>query len=302
MIIINLTPHAISIKKQDGSIINIDPSGSIARCEEYRENAGIMDGIGVTRATYGAVTGLPEPIVGTIYITSALTLAAVPNRADVFAPGPAIRDGDGKIIGCDGLTATAAYTPSNDEEILRVGLGLNLVRGEGFNTAIVEAANPLGLKLQPNMLVAVSGGIITRITATPEEARTAQEAANKTRETVEKAERESAPEGTVKDVWVLRTQNGRYSLTIKAHPRYTGKRCMPGVATVRNVVGGVEITVNHALPGEVAITKGEAFSLVNAAEVGRISDRHGWVTCVLNTQDNASWKEYGYKRRTVRKG
>ena len=67
----------------------------------------------------GAVLGLPHPRPGVYYIVSALVLAQVPNRADVFAPGPALRDADGRVVGCVGLSGTPAFaaqrpTPPED--------------------------------------------------------------------------------------------------------------------------------------------------------------------------------------------
>jgi hypothetical protein len=49
-------------------------------------------------------------------------LQAVPDRADVFAPGPAIRDESGRVVGADGLSATPAYTPADEGERI-VGVG-----------------------------------------------------------------------------------------------------------------------------------------------------------------------------------
>ena len=108
MKIINLTPHVINIRRADGSVIDIPPSGQVARCAETRVPAGEIAGIGVTIAVYGAVEGLPEPERNTIYIVSAIVLTRVPERKDVFAPGTLIRDADGKPIAADGLSGTPA--------------------------------------------------------------------------------------------------------------------------------------------------------------------------------------------------
>ncbi len=106
--IINLTPHPLAIHTPAG-IIDVPPSGAVARCAEVRTDRPPIDGIPVPAASYGAVIGLPGPVPDTIYVASALVLAAVPDRADVFAPGPAVRDGEGKVVGCRGLTCTPAY-------------------------------------------------------------------------------------------------------------------------------------------------------------------------------------------------
>lgn len=107
--IINLTPHALNLRAADGSIQVIPPSGQVARVAETRVALPPVAGLSVSRATYGAVEGLPDPTEGKIFVVSGMVLAAVPHRADVFAPGPAIRDSEGKIIGADGLSATPAY-------------------------------------------------------------------------------------------------------------------------------------------------------------------------------------------------
>lgn len=106
---VNLTPHALNIQREDGTMLEIAPSGTLTRCAEVREPRPSIDGIVVSVATFGDVTGLPEPHEGVVYIVSGLVLAAVPNRADVFAPGPALRDSEGKIVGSVGLSATPVY-------------------------------------------------------------------------------------------------------------------------------------------------------------------------------------------------
>lgn len=112
MKLINLTPHKLNIgfdTTTGHKTVMVEASGDVARCDEQRIGCGSLDDIPVTLATYGAVTGLPSPEPGVAYIVSGLVLAAVPDRPDVFAPGPAIRDDQGKIIGCVGLSCTPAY-------------------------------------------------------------------------------------------------------------------------------------------------------------------------------------------------
>mgnify|MGYP001598752857 FL=1 len=53
----------------------------------------------------GDVTGLPEPVAGTIYIVSLLVRQAVPHRLDVLSPGQLVRDSAGQPVGCIGLDA-----------------------------------------------------------------------------------------------------------------------------------------------------------------------------------------------------
>lgn len=101
MTIINLTPHAINFLREDNSVLaTIVPSGTIARASQTREAVGEVNGIVVNQCSYGSVTGLPDPQDGTIYLVSALTAQACPERSDVFITDDAVRDENGRIIGC----------------------------------------------------------------------------------------------------------------------------------------------------------------------------------------------------------
>lgn len=103
--IINLTPHTLNIQREDGSMLEIPASGQLARLAESRETLTSVSGIAVNRAKYGEITGLPEAKNGKIFVVSAMVLAQVKNRPDVFAPGEALRNEAGQIIGCKGLSA-----------------------------------------------------------------------------------------------------------------------------------------------------------------------------------------------------
>lgn len=101
---INLTPHEIVILAEDNTVLKaIAPSGTIARCSTCREEVGKIDGIPVNRTSFGVVSGLPGPEPGTYYIVSALTAQAVPQRNDVLVTDDAVRDQEGRIIGCRAL-------------------------------------------------------------------------------------------------------------------------------------------------------------------------------------------------------
>lgn len=95
----NLTPHAIVLVNGP----TIPPSGSLARCASSSVSAGEHAGVTLSRTSYGAVEGLPEPEAGVIYIVSALVRAAVPGRLDVASPGELVRDAAGVVVGCKGL-------------------------------------------------------------------------------------------------------------------------------------------------------------------------------------------------------
>lgn len=102
MEIINLTPHAINILA-DGGTITIPPSGTIARCGEASEPAGEINGIPLVTKTYTEVTGLPDEAPGVYYIVSAMVRQALPDRRDLLSPGDLVRDENGNVIGCRNL-------------------------------------------------------------------------------------------------------------------------------------------------------------------------------------------------------
>ena len=105
--IINLTPHTINFVGQDNTIILSVPSSGVARATQRREivDTIVADGITlpVARCTYGDVQGLPAPQADTIYIVSAITAQAVPERQDVFIVDDSVRDENGRIIGVRGI-------------------------------------------------------------------------------------------------------------------------------------------------------------------------------------------------------
>ena len=99
---VNLTPH--SIKLNDGTIF--EPSGVIARVAADLQEVGTINGVKLFRQTFGEVEGLPEEIPGTIYIVSAMVLAAS-NRNDLIAPATShkdvVRNENGQIISVPGF-------------------------------------------------------------------------------------------------------------------------------------------------------------------------------------------------------
>lgn len=100
--IINLTPHTVNILIGDKQI-NIEPSGTVARCDVERTTVGSINGIPLTQNRFGKVTGLPEPQKDTVYIVSALVANACKERDDLVIPDETVRDGQGRIIGCRSL-------------------------------------------------------------------------------------------------------------------------------------------------------------------------------------------------------
>ena len=102
--LVNLTPHALTIAKADQSFAVYPPSGSVARVASSKDGAGVVNELVLWKTYFGEVAGLPEPEEGTMYIVSRIVKTAVPERADVVCTGEPIRDKDGVIVACNGLS------------------------------------------------------------------------------------------------------------------------------------------------------------------------------------------------------
>lgn len=96
----NLTPHNIVVLIDDDIKYVISPCGAVARCSQRTETIGEINGIPLTRTTYGDVINLPAPQENTIYIVSTLVAQACADRDDLFIPNEIVRDENGKVLGC----------------------------------------------------------------------------------------------------------------------------------------------------------------------------------------------------------
>ena len=107
MKIVNLTMHDIDLHAPDGTVRTYARSGIVARVAQHRQQIGsftIDDNphtIPLNRSTFGAITDLPDPVDGTIYVAAMLVVqaACAAGRTDVYATDDAVRDDAGKIIG-----------------------------------------------------------------------------------------------------------------------------------------------------------------------------------------------------------
>lgn len=107
MELVNLTPHPLTIVGADGEVLlNQAPDGPMARCLEERREVGTISAAGhpipLREVGFGAVTGLPAPRAGVLYVVSRAT-AETAGRDDVVYPDEQVRDKDGRIIGCRAL-------------------------------------------------------------------------------------------------------------------------------------------------------------------------------------------------------
>ena len=104
----NLTPHALTIYGQGGTISLGKGEGPFPRLTVSRKDAGSMQIGGVIIPVYiptlGQVIDLPDPQKGIGYLVSALVADALPEREDLYSPGELVRDEEGVIVGANGLS------------------------------------------------------------------------------------------------------------------------------------------------------------------------------------------------------
>jgi hypothetical protein len=102
----NLTPHAITLRA-DGTDTVLAPSGTVARVSSTPGALETVEGCPVPVAgmqVFGGVEGLPEPTPGTMFVVSAMVLAALRgSRPDVVGPGTgpndnAVRNDKGHVV------------------------------------------------------------------------------------------------------------------------------------------------------------------------------------------------------------
>ncbi len=100
MKIINLTPHDIVVRTENGDI-TFPKSGDVARVTTQSMVTGEVNGITVVRTVFGTVE-IPAQAEGIMYLVSAMVLSALAGtRGDVVAPDTgttAVRNEKGQII------------------------------------------------------------------------------------------------------------------------------------------------------------------------------------------------------------
>lgn len=110
----NLTPHALSVRALDGTMITIAPDERGAARVVYDRlppEQATLNGHEVAITVAGApreIIGLPEAEEDVVLIVAKAVADAAPAyRGDLMSPGRLLRDAEGKVIGCDGLTRRA---------------------------------------------------------------------------------------------------------------------------------------------------------------------------------------------------
>ncbi len=91
--IVNITPHAITVRSPSGEDVTFPASGAVARIASTTpEGRALVGGVPVAPPLeWGGVEGLPAPAQGTVYIVSGLVGTQCP-RHDVFVPGTSPSD------------------------------------------------------------------------------------------------------------------------------------------------------------------------------------------------------------------
>jgi hypothetical protein len=110
MQLINLTPHAINLIVNGGTI-TIPPSGQVLRAEEtatVQFHLTLPEGeVPVKKMEFGAPNFIPEQMPDTYYIVSALAAQALrrhqPDRNDFLIVADSVRDDQGRIVGARAL-------------------------------------------------------------------------------------------------------------------------------------------------------------------------------------------------------
>jgi len=104
--LVNLTPHPVLIKTDGGVTTCIPSSGRVARCRTEPDRVLGTVQVGghsvplVVNDVTSAVSGLPEPEEGVLFVVSRLVALAAPQRRDMVFPHDPVRDETGRTTGC----------------------------------------------------------------------------------------------------------------------------------------------------------------------------------------------------------
>lgn len=105
-VVVNLTPHPVTVRCEDGTETVFPASGVVARVASSQIHDGEILGIQVRKNSFGEVTFSGDLPPADFYIVSALVLSAA-NRKDFIQPDTsptgAIRDAEGKIVAVRGF-------------------------------------------------------------------------------------------------------------------------------------------------------------------------------------------------------
>lgn len=128
MKIYNCTPHAIVVRKDDGSDTTFPPSGSVVRLATETKVTYTVDGIPVSRTSFGQPEGWPDAGPNDIVIVSTLVAQNAGDRPfRVVSPdtGPSAIRVDGQVVAVRGFqtfTPPTETTETLEQAARRAGL------------------------------------------------------------------------------------------------------------------------------------------------------------------------------------
>ena len=100
---INLTPHDVNYIHDDGRVETF-PSQGVARASQTTELIGTVDGLRITKSSFGKPVDLPDFQEGVNLIVSLMTISAAKQYGrrtdDLLVTNEAVRNDAGQIIGC----------------------------------------------------------------------------------------------------------------------------------------------------------------------------------------------------------
>ena len=101
----NLTPHAVNIIAENGTVkATFEPTGIVARATQQAEHVGEVNGIELVSMVFGATVDLPEPEDDVMLIVSIITINAAKAQgrttSDLLMTADPVRNESGQIIGC----------------------------------------------------------------------------------------------------------------------------------------------------------------------------------------------------------
>ena len=107
MRVVNLTPHEVKIVDGGNNVVAVFPSDGVARASQHDVLVDEINSIPVVKTEFGEVLGLPEPTEGTVFIVSRITVEVARARGlntdDLLITSGAVRDDQGRIVGCRAL-------------------------------------------------------------------------------------------------------------------------------------------------------------------------------------------------------
>ena len=102
--LVNMTPHPITILNEDGEVEKeIPSSGIVPRVQYQRTLVEEVEEVKVWQQSQAEITDLPDFQEGVFVIVSKMVAEAA-KRHDLIVPTDMVRNDDGVVLGCQGFT------------------------------------------------------------------------------------------------------------------------------------------------------------------------------------------------------